>query len=1079
MDAENYKNRYRAVLEFANGAMFNVAELDAWATLNKVPVAFQKLFSSDGLQRDPHHHFVSYEILSNTIASNLVPEGMNPNDAKVQLMAAHDNVEPPNPVSRLRDLMMVRYDRLLLCAVYDGELNLYDTLTCTKVDVKAARLGYSENPDAFLQRARARIVGAAQGAVTPVPIVATLFIDPVRKYVPVGEIVEMTARAVHPEGSIVWAAALEYHSQELDAAIRRGEIHGFEPSTMRSLTGQLTSLPLKGAPLANAWVPVADVQKFASGVGVKVTFDFSEVKYVFMPEARAAIASESHWSETELESLCLGVPPAQYHDDCAPEAERVPIRQAILAACKSGKLDAHETGAGNAVYGGKWSIERVSAVRWAITNHFDRFPEWLARSCHAEIWKQQDEERRTAGRYTLHEAADALEQHTGTIAKDWVVKLEQAVRNDHLLVYRPGEQARYRPKTVRADYDEAYWDDLNTWLKAHEPRVKFQFAAPIATETSSQRVAKPGTANEPASAPNTDSVSWTEQAHTLKQIQEQADLWALRQPARLYGAGFSEKMQKQTTLSRYLDFDTWTPEAAAMLVCGLQAPIIDGQLCTEIPEKGAMGLDNCLIMGSQDPFHEAKRVLGIWRSQVSSPARVRPLDFVRWCQSRGFDTAWLQSIEEDALNAEREDMKAAGRPEFLAQDVTPDARELSTVDLTCEQWDRMTGTQRQSALQAIADTKAYSEQVARQADERRALGRYTLNEAAKAIAASGERFEALLEKLCGAAQRGDLPMHAPGERARYEYTNGKQVRPFYEEAYWNDLDTWLERFEPRVTFRFPVPVAPSNPNIDLGATADMNPCPDDFTLYWLNRKIDEDASFAEQAMVALQRRNEQRPKVLHDTTTLASAGSALVNEWLVNRDLPCSMRGRPVDDFAALTLEPGSCSLSDTMDILESDIHLCRDDVIRLLKREGMSVPQFLRGGSPSEGPAKYPADAGQTGSGAFVPVAGDVTETPAPEAEDGEAGIAAPLRVTTHTLRSRGDLLTPVIQRVVMATGSYDSNVVFPRLREMAIGEEEPFNGVDKDSLLWTDASGKKRRLNRKALAERLRPMGKRGEAG
>ncbi|NYH26058.1 hypothetical protein [Paraburkholderia bryophila] len=544
--------------------------------------------------------------------------------------------------------------------------------------------------------------------------------------------------------------------------------------------------------------------------------------------------------------------------------------------------------------------------------------------------EKQDEERRTAGRYRLQEAADALEQHTGTSAKDWVVKLEQAVLNDHLLVYRRGEQARYRPKTVRAYSDEAYWDDLNMWLKTNEPRVKFQFAEPATTATSSQPVAAPGTANGPASALSTGHVNWTEEAHTLKQIQEQADLWALRQPARLFGDGFSEEMQKQTTLSRYLDFDTWSPEAAAMLVCGLQAPIIDGQLCTEIPEKGAMGLDNSLIIGNQDPFHEAKRVLGIWRSQENPPPKVRPLDFIRWCQVRGFDTAWLRSIEEDALNSERKDMKAAGRPEFLEHGATPEAHEL-------------------------------------------------LNE------------------------------------------------------------------------------------------------PGDFTLYWLNRKIEEDPSFAEQAMVALQRRNEQRPKVLHDTTTLASAASALVNEWLVNRELPCYMRGRPVDDFAALTLEPGSCSLSDTMDILEDSIRLRRDDVVRLLEREGMSVPHFLRCENPPEGPAKHPATV------IVAPLAGDVTELPALEAGNGAAAIAAPLRVTSHTLKGRRDnLLTPVIQQVVTATGSYNSNIVFPALREIAIREDVPFNGMaDDGALLWTDASGSKKKLNKKALGERLRTMRTRGKAG
>jgi hypothetical protein len=481
---------------------------------------------------------------------------------------------------------------------------------------------------------------------------------------------------------------------------------------------------------------------------------------------------------------------------------------------------------------------------------------------------------------------------------------------------------------------------------------------------------------------------------TAELMTEQATLWERREPAHLFGEGFSREMRNLTTLSRYQEFDTWTPEAAAMLVCGLQAPIVDGHLCTQIPEKGAMGLDNCFIMGSQDPFHEAKRVLGIWRSQENSPAKVRPLEFIVWCQARGFDTSWLRTIKENAFNAGREAMKAAlgsgvvviprapllsaewlaahialslvtipdderlttvfketvvkqepgltqstrealtsadwhlvrsicgnppvrcsraqfdewrgkfeatenrpgwtlaaefresaemanaqarwcdvsvahkqqiaqwvsdgdlslvtadgvetvdttkgfirlddvkrylehynlpwrdtqvkaedsdrslsanGQPKSLEHRLSPDARELSTIGLTREQWNRMTGMQRQKALQAIADTKAHSELVARQALERRALGRYTLNEAANEIAASGERLEALLEKLCGAAKRGDLPMHAPNELARYLYENGRPVRPFYEEVYWNDLNAWLDKSEPRLMFRFAKP----------------------------------------------------------------------------------------------------------------------------------------------------------------------------------------------------------------------------------------------------------------------------------
>jgi len=98
-----------------------------------------------------------------------------------------------------------------------------------------------------------------------------------------------------------------------------------------------------------------------------------------------------------------------------------------------------------------------------------------------------------------------------------------------------------------------------------------------------------------------------------------------------------------------------------------------------------------------------------------------------------------------------------------------------------------------------------------------------LNEAANEIAASGERFEALVEKLCGAAQRGDLPMYAPNELARYLYENGRIVRPFYEEAYWNDLNAWLERSEPRITFRFARPNTPVNIETQEAFVATLSP----------------------------------------------------------------------------------------------------------------------------------------------------------------------------------------------------------------------------------------------------------------
>ncbi len=311
---------------------------------------------------------------------------------------------------------------------------------------------------------------------SPPPVVATAFIDSTRKFVPVGEIAAITARAIHPKGGIEWAATLQYHKQELDAAIRRQEIRGFEPATHRALGEQLDRLPVEGSPLANAAVPTEDVQKFAASVGVKVILDFAEIEYPFSPEIRQMIAGQEHWSERELEALCLGVPPAIYSDDSAPEAERVAIRKAIYAACNNGKLHAERTGTGNALYHGQWRIERVSAVRWALG--FPKFPDWLARYDLKVIWARQDAERCAMGRCTLNEAAAMISEGADERADGMLKKLMQAVRDGTLPVYEPGKLARYKPDTVREYYEEAYWNDLNAWLITGEPRIKYRFRNP-------------------------------------------------------------------------------------------------------------------------------------------------------------------------------------------------------------------------------------------------------------------------------------------------------------------------------------------------------------------------------------------------------------------------------------------------------------------------------------------------------------------------------------------------------------------------------------------------------------------------
>jgi hypothetical protein len=197
---------------------------------------------------------------------------------------------------------------------------------------------------------------------------------------------------------------------------------------------------------------------------------------IFSPELRQEIASRTHWSERELEALCLGVPPPIYTDVSAPDDEREAIRKAICAACNNGKLHAQLTGSGNAVYGGQWRIERVSAVRWAVG--FPKFPDWLARHDLKEIWARQDAERRANGRHNLKEAADMIAEGAEERADGMLKKLMQAVRDGTLPVYEPGKLARYKSDTVRDYYEEAYWNDLNAWLVTHESRIAYHFQNP-------------------------------------------------------------------------------------------------------------------------------------------------------------------------------------------------------------------------------------------------------------------------------------------------------------------------------------------------------------------------------------------------------------------------------------------------------------------------------------------------------------------------------------------------------------------------------------------------------------------------
>ncbi|WP_232341786.1 hypothetical protein [Burkholderia pseudomallei] len=289
--AAKYENRYRAVIEYANGAMFNVAELDAWAASNKVPISFQKLLVDDGVKDgyDSTRHYVSFEILSITIASAIVPEDADPNDARVQLMAAHDTAEPDDPVSRLRDLVMVRYDRLLLSAIYDGDLNLFDTLMYGKIDVSAAKLRYEADPEAYVQAAQARITDTAHGAITAADIEQAK-----------NTLSQKFARLDH----LAWAIVILTADAPPPGEDRYRQIL----STTRWL--QALSLPFRHSNGLPASQPK----------GVPVTgMDVREYQYLAVADVRTAAIEARCWPTEEKET-----PPMPPISDFAPRSVRLP-----------------------------------------------------------------------------------------------------------------------------------------------------------------------------------------------------------------------------------------------------------------------------------------------------------------------------------------------------------------------------------------------------------------------------------------------------------------------------------------------------------------------------------------------------------------------------------------------------------------------------------------------------------------------------------------------------------------------------------------------------------------------------------
>lgn len=143
--ADGYELRYQAIGEDARFALFNVAELAAWASAKKVAVPFLKLLMTDEhTDIPPERRFQPCGTLALSIAMAYVPADMDAHEAQAQLLGSGDTGDDRDPVARLRDRIAASYERLLLNAVYDGKLTIYEQATYAPIDLTAARLRWEE-----------------------------------------------------------------------------------------------------------------------------------------------------------------------------------------------------------------------------------------------------------------------------------------------------------------------------------------------------------------------------------------------------------------------------------------------------------------------------------------------------------------------------------------------------------------------------------------------------------------------------------------------------------------------------------------------------------------------------------------------------------------------------------------------------------------------------------------------------------------------------------------------------------------------------------------------------------------------
>lgn len=158
----------------------------------------------------------------------------------------------------------------------------------------------------------------------------------------------------------------------------------------------------------------------------------------------------------------------------------------------------------------------------------------------------------TSGRYPLWLAVEIM---TDNLKARWALRdrLNYDAQYGRLPMFRKGDilPAEYRlsPLELRGS-DEYSWDDLNRWLRANAPQIKWQFSAP-ATPGKVEATTGDDAADDEKSEQEADSPPISEQADTqLAQLFDLVSVVALEKmfPANNKWAGWAEHASRNEGL---------------------------------------------------------------------------------------------------------------------------------------------------------------------------------------------------------------------------------------------------------------------------------------------------------------------------------------------------------------------------------------------------------------------------------------------------------------------------------------------------------------------------------------------------